>query len=124
LDTPGVVIALQLLVWSVAWMGAGVLGLWAARSEFWRGFWLVAGIWCAVNAAIGVAGLFGPPAAPADLRRLLLVNVWLDVVYVGVGAILLSRRRPTVRGSGLAVLIQGAFLLVFDGLHALRLPGA
>mgnify|MGYP005836569745 FL=1 len=117
-------IALQLLVWSVSWMAASIVALSVCRREGWRAFWLVSGIWCVVNSAIALAGLMGTPAALPALRRLLLINAGLDVAYVAVGAILASRPSPRLRGSGLAVVVQGLFLLIFDTLHAFGLPPA
>lgn len=49
------------------------------------------------------------------LRTVLAANVALDLVYVGVGAALARYgRREEVRGAGVGILPQGAFLLVFD----------
>lgn len=72
-------------------------------------------------------------AERASLRRLLLVNAALDVVYVVGGAVLAARpeavarrtggRRDAaaVRGDGLAVVVQGGFLLWLDVTGARRL---
>jgi hypothetical protein len=46
---------------------------------------------------------------------LLRFNAGLDVLYIVVALGLLSRRKATVRGFGFGVLVQGAFLLLFDG---------
>jgi hypothetical protein len=124
LETPGAAIALQLLVWSVAWMGASIVALSLARGDSWRAFWPVSGTWCVVNSAIALAGLMGTPAPLPALRRLLLINAGLDVAYVAVGAVLMSRPMPALRGPGMAVVIQGLFLLAFDTAHALGLPPA
>jgi len=118
----GLVIALQLAAWAVIWMAAALAGLWRAKREQWRGFWLVTGIWCAVDAAIGIAGLMGPIASMPALRRVLLVNAGLDVLYLVVGFVLMSRPQPVLRGAAWAVVIQATFLLVFDLLHALAIP--
>jgi hypothetical protein len=59
-----------------------------------------------------------------SLRRILLVNVGLDVGYVAVSSVGLawSRRRahrsPVAAGHLAAVAVQGCFLLVFDSWHA------
>jgi hypothetical protein len=47
-----------------------------------------------------------------------------DVVYVlvGVGLIWWDPANRMLNGFGWAVIIQGAFLLVFDTWHAVRLP--
>jgi hypothetical protein len=49
----------------------------------------------------------------------LLVNAGLDVGYLAAGARLV--RGDRWRGDGLAVLVQGAFLLVLDSVAARRL---
>jgi hypothetical protein len=51
----------------------------------------------------------------AALLPFLRFNTGLDVLYVGVTGLLLSRKKPMLRGFGLGVLVQGSFLLVFDG---------
>jgi len=53
--------------------------------------------------------------APAELLPFLRFNTGLDVLYVVVAGFLLSRKKPMLRGFGLGVLVQGAFLLLFDG---------
>jgi len=62
----------------------------------------------------------GPVAAARarTLRRLLLVNAFLDVGYLVLGAALV--RRPARRGDGAAILVQGGFLLWLDTRHARR----
>lgn len=56
------------------------------------------------------------------LRTVLAVNVALDVLYVGVGAALARYgQREEVRGAGVGILPQGAFLLVFDSAFLLSL---
>lgn len=96
--------------------------------------------WGAVNAALAGFALFGlgaqiatldtlSPGAEALLKELseehtfskiLLVNAGLDVGYMLVGGALMWAARNGLSrsdeffGSGLGVLIQGAFLLIFD----------
>lgn len=123
-EHPGLVIALQLVIWSVVGMAAATVGLWRTSREPWRSFWFVTGVWCAIDAAIGSAGLMGPVAELPDLRRILLINAGLDVIYVAVGVWLSTRQKPALRGAGWAVVIQGAFLLVFDYLHAMSITVA
>ena len=110
-----------------------VLGGWAAASVVaglalsmdprTRGFGRQAAAWGAVDGAIAVVGVRGRrrrgPTDPARLRRVLLVNAGLDVGYLAVGARLVRGHRW--RGDGLAVLVQGAFLLVLDTTAARRL---
>lgn len=84
-------------------------------------------IWAAMDLAIaGVGALTArrvdrtDPAVPERrarrLRRILLVNAGLDLGYVGGGARL--ARRPQRRGDGVAIVVQGLFLLWFDTRHA------
>jgi len=42
------------------------------------------------------------------------INGALDVASLVVGVVLLTRKPPMVRGFGLAIIVQGAFLLAFD----------
>lgn len=121
---PNLAIAVQLLIWSVGWLTAATVGLWKAQAAYWRGFWLVVGVWCAVNSIIALSGLLGPLADLDHLKRILLINAGLDVLYVAAGVFMLSRSSAAVRGAGLAVLIQAVFLLIFDAAHAQFLPPA
>jgi hypothetical protein len=62
-----------------------------------------------------------PEAQEAErvtLRRVLLVNAAADVGYVALGVGLARDPRPRLAGAGVAIALQGAFLLVHDSLHA------
>jgi len=97
-----------------------------------RAFGQQSAAWGAVN--LGIAG-FGAwrsrsrPAEAASLRRTLLVNAGLDVVYVAAGAHVAHRRSTlggrispdAARGHGLAVVGQGLALMVLDLAYARRL---
>jgi hypothetical protein len=57
------------------------------------------------------------------IEKLFLFNTALDLVYVGFGAYLLDKAnsktgadRDRLRGTGQSVILQGGFLLVFDGV--------
>ena len=117
-----------------------VLGAWAAGSVLLgaaltasprtRGFGRQTVAWGAVDGAIAYAGVLGRrrrgPTDRVRLRRVLLLNAGVDVGYLVAGAAL-ARGRPvrgrTYRGDGLAVLVQGAFLLLLDATAAARLRG-
>ena len=118
----GEALSLRLLAWSLPWMGAGIVGLWASSDDRSRGFWGMGGAWALVNAGIAYAGLLGPEPDGAGLRNTLLINAGLDVAYVLGGAYMLSRSEETWRGAGWGIIIQGAFLLAFDLLHAYLIP--
>ncbi|WP_420883008.1 DUF6992 family protein [Thermus tengchongensis] len=48
---------------------------------------------------------------------------WTSSTSRGGTLLLLRGRKPQHRGFGLAILVQGGFLLAFDLGHALRLAG-
>jgi hypothetical protein len=129
----------RLLVWSSASVLVGLWLLWRGQSSNRRGFGQQALIWGLIDAAIA---LFGwrmaqqrsrDPAAQqpevqqreaGNLRRLLWINSGLDILYIAGGWLLARRHhsnRRGWRGHGWGVVVQGAFLLVFDLYHALCL---
>lgn len=95
-----------------------------------RTFGLQTLMWGAID--LGIAVVTGKRTSlpkKSALRRILLVNTALDVGYVATGAHL-AVRTPTfggrlsaadARGHGLAIIIQGAALFVFDLAAARRL---
>jgi len=124
-------IAVRLRAWAVVNVLAG-LALIVGGDPFWRGFGTQAVAWGLIDGLIAWAGLRSaqkrvrPPEAEArHLLRLLWLNAGLDVIYLAIGAaviVFLGQTNPEVNGHGWGVLVQGAFLLVFDAVHALRLP--
>lgn len=103
--------------------GSVALGAALSLSPRTRGFARQTVAWGAVDGAIAYVGARNRtakgPTDPARLRRVLLVNAGLDVGYLAAGTWLVQR--PRWRGDGLAVLVQGAFLLVLDTAAARRL---
>ncbi|QEH38407.1 hypothetical protein OJF2_70080 [Aquisphaera giovannonii] len=108
-------LATTLLLWALGWLGASVIGLYARAGELWRSFWFMSGLWGLIDGLIAWYVLVGGPRAPAELLPVLRLNAGLDILYVAAGAALLGRGTPLLRGFGLAVLVQGAFLLALDG---------
>ena len=105
----------MLLIWITIWVAAaGVALLRPGMGELARGFWAMTLFWVAIDAGIAAWSLFSPIEDLEAFRRILLVNSGLDVVYLIVGVVLLLRTAPLVRGFGIAILMQGGFLLVFD----------
>ena len=128
-------------LWRVgAWGAANALGGLAlvaatARSERtarWN-FGAMSAGWGVVNVGIATAGLLsGNAAADPTLQAalgaertfhdLLLVNLGLNVGYAAVGGALLAAGRRSVdhaarwRGFGTSLILQGAGLLVLDGI--------
>ncbi|MDZ4763294.1 MAG: hypothetical protein SGI73_01995 [Chloroflexota bacterium] len=94
--------------------------------------------WALINIAIA---LFGDRATQAraqkpdaispliregqatNLRRLLWINAGLDLLYMLGGALFAARAKTKQRrGMGIGIIIQGAFLFIFDVLHAPQVP--
>lgn len=128
-------ISRQLGTWALASVGVGAVLLATSDGPAWNAFALQCLAWGAIDGVIALAGASsarrarrtaGDPARTAAehdrLRRLLLINAGLDVVYVLVGiAIVVWWRTDAGFGHGVGVLVQGGFLLGFDAWHAWRL---
>ena len=107
----------------------------------WVRFGRQTAMWGAVDALIAGAGALSRSrrseltqeevdAEARKLRTLLLINAAADVVYIAGGAHIAFHAKPGPpektsfrmgRGDGLAILIQGAFLLALDATYARRL---
>lgn len=127
-------ISRHLLVWSALSVVVGAALLFAA--PFWRGVGVQALVWGVIDAAIAFFGLVSlqrkQRRADADqpdtqlrethtLRRLLLVNAGLDVLYIVGGVVILtSFATDFAKGNGVGIIVQGTFLLLFDLFYALR----
>lgn len=133
-------------------LGGAVLVLTLSRSDRpagW-GFGLQSGAWGVINVGIATAGLLGQGgtgpeswaeavAAERTYHDILLLNMGLNVAYAGVGTAMVVagyrdvRSAQSWRGHGTALILQGAGLLVLDGISLvasrtrlvdlLRVPG-
>ncbi|NPD27403.1 DUF6992 family protein [Corallococcus exiguus] len=118
--------------WAVLNIGTGVAGHFASEGET-RAFFQANAAWNVVNLVIAWLGYHGQATAdPASwdlarslsegqrMEKVLLLNAGLDVGYIAFGGFLWERgmRKDSerLRGWGKSVLMQGAFLLVFDGV--------
>jgi len=127
----------RLLWWSGLSVAVGLV-LIAVGDAFWRAFGIQAFAWGAIDGAIALLGRRASTrrrASLADslspehleregrnLRRLLWINTGLDVIYVTAGVALALTLGASWRGHGLGIVVQGAFLFVFDLIHAQRVP--
>ena len=127
-------------LWRVAgWGGANVLGglalVWASSrsgtSTQWH-FGAMSAGWGVVNVGIAAGGLLASSPLPTELGALvsaerqfhdvLLVNLGLNVAYSAVGATMLGASYYGIdnigrwRGFGASLILQGAGLLVLDGI--------
>jgi hypothetical protein len=134
----------RLLAWGAASVATGATLALAGRARddrFLRAFGSQTIGWGAIDAGLAVGGLvrsrrlLGDPPADAiarereaaRVRRILIVNAGLDLLYIAGGLAVAAGRGRTDRaaqGHGLAAAAQGAFLLGFDAWHAVRVPGA
>ena len=80
----------------------------------------MSGLWGLVDGGIAWFSLLGNWPDPATLAPILGINAGLDLLYIAAGVIMLTRRGGRLRGFGLAVFIQGLFLLCFDGYFRWR----
>ncbi|MBN8230506.1 hypothetical protein JYK02_23620 [Corallococcus macrosporus] len=118
--------------WAVLNIGTGVAGHFASEGET-RAFFQANAAWNVVNLVIAGLGYHGQATAdPASwdlarslaegqrMEKLLLFNAGLDVGYIAFGGLLwergLRKDSDRLKGWGKSVLMQGAFLLVFDGV--------
>lgn len=126
----------RLLLWAGLSVGFGLVWLGGA-AEWWKGFGFQALAWGVVDGVIALFGLRGLAEkiarpvelalAERDARRLRLIlwaNAGLDVLYIGGGLVwaLVWAQDDFAAGNGWGVVVQGAFLLLFDVLHALAVP--
>ena len=130
-----------LTVWAAGSVVKGaaiaLLGKRTGRKQ-WVRFGRQTAMWGAVDALIAGAGALSrsrrgeltPEQVDAEarkLRTLLLINAAADVAYIAGGAHIAFHARDgrTIwrmgRGDGLAIAIQGAFLLALDATYARKL---
>jgi len=129
----------RLLWWSGLSIAVGAALL--LGRELLQGMGIQAIAWGGIDALIAIAGRLlmrrRQVALPAplaldvlarearNLRRLLLINTGLDVLYVTGGVILaltLGSGNLFWRGTGWGIVVQGGFLFAFDLSHALGVP--
>ena len=130
----------RLLLWAALSSAAGAVLL-LVGDAFWRGFGLQAVVWGLIDAGIAIFGgraarkrrlahLGGPSVVEreaASLKRLLWINVGLDALYVVGGIVLiytLGQDNAFAAGNGWGIVVQGAFLFIFDLGYALATPRA
>ncbi len=115
------------------------------NTPFWRGVGAQAVGWGAINIAIAVVGrwqqtrrfktLEQPYAGEVlrkdarNLRRVLLINMGLNPLYVAGGLSMVRRGQMVedeagerLRATGWGIVAQGALLMLFDTFHVLRVP--
>ncbi len=121
--------------WGIANAVAGGIGYFATNNEEWKYFHEMNAMWGVINAGIAWAGLacvrkemnskYTYQQAYNKYRsnkKLYLINIGLDVLYVGGGVALnevgntAKKNQDMFHGFGKSVAIQGVFLLLFDNV--------
>ena len=116
----------RLLRWGALSAIGGVL-LQFSRRPFWIGFGQQAIGWGLIDALIALfAGRSTSRSfSGKTLRRILLFNAALDVLYI-LGGFSFARTKGTtdekLRGQGWGIVLQGLFLFKFDLIHGLLMP--
>ena len=117
--------------WGIANIGVGVAGWANSKGGSNKYFYQMDAIWGVVNLGIAVIGytttqsnknkILSPEESLKQQQKIeqtFLINGGLDLVYLGAGAYLKHRGNTNhsaeLRGYGSSVLLQGAFLLLFD----------
>jgi hypothetical protein len=118
--------------WALANIAAGAYG-WAVSTGEMKYFGQMNLFWNAVNLSIAGFALYGNYTTDLSLmtgkemlakhlktENILLINSALDVGYIGAGFLMRhlsagsAKRGDLLKGYGNSVIMQGAFLLVFD----------
>lgn len=112
--------------WSLISMGAGTAQLFS-RNPYIRAFGMQNLIWGAVDGGIAWYGhhrlnRLQPSAVNLQLertqfRKILLVNTLLDFGYLAAGYALSRSANRRWHGHGAGIMLQGGFLLLFDGVN-------
>ncbi len=117
--------------WAIANIAVGTIGWYNSKGST-RYFHQMNIIWNVVNLSLAIPGYlsarqdYNRPLSAAEslqkqqkLEKIFLINAGLDFVYIGGGAYLRNRgnakNSDRLRGYGSSIILQGAFLLLFDG---------
>lgn len=117
--------------WAIANIAIGSIGFYNTKGAA-RYFNQMNVFWNIVNLSIATAGFYGAKEAvhkqvnanqslteQRKTERILLTNAGLDLAYIGGGIYLnrrgISKSSDRLHGYGNAIILQGAFLFLFDG---------
>ncbi|HXS36875.1 MAG TPA: hypothetical protein VN721_09250 [Flavipsychrobacter sp.] len=123
--------------WGIGNIVAGTAGYFSAKEKQYKYFGEMNVAWGVINTAIAGLGFAGTiremnqNLSGNDIyrrykstKRLYLINAGLDIVYMGIGGILIrhsdavssSDNPARWRGYGKSIFMQGAFLFIFDNV--------
>lgn len=102
-------------------LGSAVVALFLKPRDSARGFWLMVGLWGLLDGFIVWPALLQEPIAFDELRRLLGINLLLQLVYLPIGIVLATRAKAIVKGLGWGLLASALLLGAIDAVFYLRL---
>ena len=119
--------------WAAINIAGGSAAYYLAKDREWKYFHEMNVFWNTVNLGLGIAGLLMERKSKTDLNmeqslkaqkrveRIFLVNSGIDLIYIGSGLAMRqmqnAKNPERMRGYGNALILQGSFLLVFDGVE-------
>jgi hypothetical protein len=119
--------------WAALNIAGGTTAYYLAKDRAWKYFHEMNVFWNTVNLGLGISGLLMERKSKIDLNmdqslkaqkrveRIFLFNSGLDLLYIGGGFAMLqmqnAKNPERMRGYGNALILQGSFLLLFDGVE-------
>lgn len=118
--------------WGIANTATGLIAYGTASGQA-RYFHQMNAGWGIINTGLAVAGFLGSKKEDVNayslartiksqhnIEKVLLLNAGLDIGYIAAGAWLnergVTKNSARLQGYGKSVMMQGAFLLIFDGV--------
>jgi len=113
--------------WSVLSVSLGTAQLFSTNPQI-KGFGLQNITWGAIDGLIAgfatydlnkrlKSGQLNLVEERQTFRKVLLINTFLDLLYIGTGAAMMKYGSAQWQGHGSGILLQGSFLLLFDGIN-------
>jgi hypothetical protein len=119
--------------WAATNIAGGTTAYYLAKDPEWKYFHEMNVLWNTVNMGVGIAGILSERKsrkmldlaeslkAQKKVERIFLFNSGLDLLYIGGGVAMLQTKNAKnperMRGYGNALILQGSFLLLFDGVE-------
>jgi len=118
--------------WAIVNIGAGAAGWASSKGGSNKYFYQMSTIWGAANLGAALLGYTSARnntgkllnaseslKAQQKIEKIFLINGGLDLAYIGTGIFIKhrgdTRNSDQLRGYGSATIVQGVFLLLFDG---------
>jgi hypothetical protein len=119
--------------WAATNIAGGTTAYFLAKDPEWKYFHEMNVFWNTVNLGLGISGLMSERKAKTSLNleqsikaqkkieRIFLVNSGIDLLYIGGGLAMRqmqnAKNPERMKGYGNALILQGSFLLLFDGVE-------